>query len=162
MTTPSRSRAVRGGLALAASLALAGAGGSAAASAADPAGNNGTIKVASHEACAVTISWYGFDEGSDVVSQVSFEMQAPTSGVDVRTDQPLAVPVGTDPAGGGTDFDGDATFRLVFTGDAHPQQGYHVKVTVRTPFSRGADTKHKVLWVTGCGDDDGGGSNPSV
>jgi hypothetical protein len=42
-------------------------------------------------------------------------------------------------------------YRLDFTGvTAHPQQGYHVKVTIRADGSQGADTKHKVFWVQPC------------
>ena len=32
----------------------------------------------------------------------------------------------------------------------HPQQGYHVKLTVNADGSQGADTKHKVFWVGPC------------
>ncbi len=35
--------------------------------------------------------------------------------------------------------------------DPHPIQGYHVKLTVNAEGSQGADVKHKVFWVEGCG-----------
>ena len=58
---------------------------------------------------------------------------------------------GRRPAGGaGTDLDGEATYRLGFAGDPDPDLGYHVKVTVHTPGSQGADTKSKVFWVSPC------------
>ena len=30
-------------------------------------------------------------------------------------------------------------------------QGFHVKLTINAEGSQGADVKHKVFWVTGCG-----------
>ena len=60
----------------------------------DPAGNNGTVKIEEylapddapdttpendpHQGCKFDNEWYGFDEGVDIISKVSFEMQAPT------------------------------------------------------------------------------------
>ena len=32
----------------------------------------------------------------------------------------------------------------------HPDQGYHIKLTIHAEGSKGADVKHKVFWVTGC------------
>jgi hypothetical protein len=58
-----------------------------------------------------------------------------------------------DNSGGGSDVGLDArrTYRLDFTGlIAHPVQGFHVQLTIRAEGSKGADTKHKVFWVTGC------------
>jgi hypothetical protein len=34
--------------------------------------------------------------------------------------------------------------------EPHPQQGWHVKLTVNNDGSQGADVKHKVFWVSGC------------
>jgi hypothetical protein len=131
----------------------------------DPAGNNGTVKITPHleddgipqntphVTCVFDIEWYGFDEGADIISTVEFAMQAPTSDVGLSGTDPSTVFVGGDPASGaGTDtgFDGEATYHLVFDGEPHPQQGYHVKLTVHTPGSQGADTKHKVFWVEPC------------
>jgi hypothetical protein len=130
----------------------------------DPAGNNGTVKVTPHGevdgipqntphvGCVFDIEWYGFDEGDDIISQVTFEAWAPTR-VPMTVDGPSEVLVGEDPASGaGTDsgFDGEATYRLSFDGEPHPQQGYHVKLTINTPGSQGADVKHKVFWVQAC------------
>ena len=166
MRIRSRSLNVCRALAAAAPLTVLGLGATAlpatahADGGADPAGNNGTVKIApfteddgqnsAHLSCDFDIEWYGFDEGADIVSTVQFSMQAPTSNVELSGAEPSEVFVGADPAGGGTDFDGEATYTLGFDGEPDPQQGYHVKVTVHTAGSQGADTKHKVLWVSPC------------
>jgi hypothetical protein len=131
----------------------------------DPPGNNGTVKIAPpgeddgtpdnnpHPGCTFQIEWYGFDEGSDVWSTVAFEMQSPTSDVDLSGTAPEKVFVGGDPAtGAGTEtgLDGMQEYTLSFDGEPHAKQGYHVKLTVQTPYSQGSDTKHKVFWVEGC------------
>lgn len=135
------------------------------AAAGDPAGNNGTVKIAPlgemdgipqnspHPGCTFQIEWYGFDEGDDIVSTVGFAMQAPTSDVALSVDGPSTVFVGGDPASGaGTDtgLDGVQAYALSFDGAPHPKQGYHVKLTVHTPRSLGNDTKTKVFWVEPC------------
>jgi hypothetical protein len=168
-----RAHQVSRGLAVAATFTLVGLGATALPTAAhakvsgDPAGNNGTVKITPHGeddgipqntphvSCPFDIEWYGFDEGVDIVSTVTFTMQAPTRDVGLSGTDPSQVFVGGDPAGGaGTDFDGEATYSLAFAGEPDPVQGYHVEVTVHTPGSQGADTKSKVFWVTPC--DDGG------
>ena len=131
----------------------------------DPPGNNGTVKIAPageaegtpdnnpHPGCTFQIEWYGFDEGSDIVSTVEFAMHSPTSDVGLSGTSPEEVFVGEDPAtGAGTEtgLDGVQEYTLSFEGEPHAQQGYHVKLTVHTPYSQGADTKHKVYWVEGC------------
>jgi hypothetical protein len=131
----------------------------------DPAGNNGTVKIAPygemdgipnntpHPGCTFQVEWYGFDEGDDVVSQVSFAMHAPTTDVGLSVDGPAEVFVGGDSAtGAGTEtgLDGRETYTLSFDGEPHPKQGYHVKLTVATPHSKGNDTKTKVFWVEEC------------
>ncbi len=45
---------------------------------------------------------------------------------------------------------GDVSDRGVHARTRHPQQGYHVKLTIHAPGSQGADTKHKVFWVEPC------------
>jgi hypothetical protein len=131
----------------------------------DPLGNNGTVKIAElgeldaipnntpHPGCTFQVEWYGFDDGADVVSTVTFAMQAPTSDASVSVDGPSQVPVGEDAASGaGTDTGLDAVqaYTLSFDGEPHPQQGYHVRLTVATPRSLGNDTKTKVFWVEPC------------
>ena len=44
-------------------------------------------------------------------------------------------------------------YTLSFDGEPHPQQGYHVKLTVNTPYSHGSDKKSKVFWVEPCDSD---------
>lgn len=169
MNTRSRSLGVLRGLAVTAPLAVAAwgavtlpAAAAHPAAAGGPAGNNGTVKITPqgeddgipqntpHVGCAFDVEWYGFDEGADVVSTVTFSLQAPTSGASLAVSGPSQVFVGGDPAGGaGNDPDGEATYSLVLAGESNAQQGYHVKVTVETPGSRGADTKQKVFWVAG-------------
>jgi hypothetical protein len=97
------------------------------------------------------VDFYGFDEG-DLVADVTFESHPPTGPVKVLlTDE---VFIGEDDnAGGGSQagLDASATYTLDFTGiQPHPNQGFHVKLTVHADGSQGADTKHKVFWVTGC------------
>ncbi|MFC6285192.1 hypothetical protein ACFP3Q_03430 [Nocardioides sp. GCM10027113] len=131
----------------------------------DPAGNNGTVKISPHgeldgipqnsphPGCTFDVEWYGFDEGEDVVSTVTFAMQAPTADTVLTVDGPAEVWVGEDAASGaGTDsgLDGKEAYTLSFDGEPHRQQGYHVKLTVTTPHSLGNDTKSKVFWVEAC------------
>lgn len=134
----------------------------------DPAGNNGTVKITPHGevdgipqntphvGCDFDVEWYGFDEGADIISTVTFEAWSPTRGQLEVTQGDLSVFVGGDPASGaGTDsgFDGEEHYTLAFPGiEPHPKQGYHVKLTIHTPGSQGADTKHKVFWVSECED----------
>ncbi|HEX2577748.1 MAG TPA: hypothetical protein VHK88_15455 [Aquihabitans sp.] len=156
-------------LALAATTALAAAvalpSAPSAGQAGDPPGNNGTVKIDGvefddapnnepHPGCTFQVDFYGFDaEVGDAT--VTFELQAPTA--DGRTldvvSGDLTPDIGEDAAGGGTDLDASETYELAFTGEPHPQQGYHVKLTVNAPGSIGADTKHKVFWVEDCGDE---------
>lgn len=125
-------------------------------------GNNGTVKVAPygdvdaipdnqpHVGCTFQLEWFGFDAG--VTSTVLFEEQAPTTGVGMSVAGDTTVDLDSDPgAGAGNDgFDGTQAYTLAFTGAPHPQQGYHVKLTIDTPESNGASVKHKVFWVEGC------------
>lgn len=134
----------------------------------DPAGNNGTVKIAAlgdldsipnntpHPGCSFQVEWYGFDEGEDVVSTVTFTAHAPTSDVVIGGTSPSEVFVGGDPASGAgteTGLDGRQVYDLTFDGEPHPKQGYHVKLTVSTPRSLGNDTKTKVFWVAPCEED---------
>jgi LPXTG-motif cell wall-anchored protein len=131
---------------------------------ADPPGNNGTVKVDGiefddhpdnepHVGCIFQIDWYGFDEG-DLFSDVTFEVHPPTGKPEViLTDE---VFIGEDDnSGGGSEAGLDASETYDLTDllqgfDPHPQQGWHVKLTVNNDGSQGADVKHKVFWVSGC------------
>jgi hypothetical protein len=133
-----------------------------ASAAPNPPGNNGTVKLDArpfdaapdnepHVGCTFQVDFYGYDEG-DLFADVTFEAHPPTGPVQVLlTDR---VFIGEDDnAGGGSEagLDAKATYRLDFTGIApHPEQGFHVRLTVHAEGSRGADTKHKVFWVHGC------------
>ncbi len=143
-----------------ATISLLVAAGSGAA--VNPPGNNGTVKVDGedidgqpnrnepHVGCDFSIEWYGFD--ADAVSTVTFETQPPTGNRLLLTD---TVPLdGDDNTGGGSPegLDGVAYYYLDFNDQdyLHPQQGYHVYLTVNTTGSQGSDVKHKVFWVTDC------------
>ena len=132
----------------------------ASVAAADPPGNNGTVKIDGvafddapdnepHVGCIFQVDFYGFDEG-DLTADVTFEAHPPTGNAVLLTD---VVFIGEDAAGGGTDLDASVTYDLsgpLAAFEPHPQQGYHVKLTVNAEGSIGADTKHKVFWVEGC------------
>jgi hypothetical protein len=136
--------------------------GGLASAAPNPAGNNGTIKVDAlpfddasnnepHVDCSFQVDFYGFDEG-DLTAEVTFEAHPPTGPVQtLLTD---TVFIGEDDnSGGGSEagLDASETYTLDFgTITPHPQQGFHVKLTINAEGSQGADTKHKVFWVTPC------------
>jgi hypothetical protein len=128
----------------------------------NPPGNNGTVKLDArpfdaapdnepHVGCTFQVDFYGYDQG-DLDALVTFEAHPPTGdGQVLLTD---TVFIGEDDnAGGGSEagLDAKRTYRLDFTGiTPHPEQGFHVKLTVNAEGSQGADTKYKVFWVTGC------------
>jgi hypothetical protein len=128
--------------------------------AADPGGNNGTVKIdrrpfdsrpgnQPHVGCEFEVDFYGFDKG-DLTATVTFAVQSPTGRRVLRQD---VVAIGEDSAGGGTDLDAEQEYDLSAELDAftpHPRQGFHVTLTVNAEGARGADTKHKVFWVRRC------------
>jgi hypothetical protein len=132
------------------------------ARAADPPGNNGVIKVEGtdfddvpnnnpHQGCTFLVEFYNYDENPAYTAKVSFEDQAPTSDGGLQVVSGDLTPfIGEDAAGGGTDLDARVTYTLKFTGPPHPQQGYHVKLSIEADGSIGADKKFKVFWVEGC------------
>jgi hypothetical protein len=135
---------------------------SPASAAPNPPGNNGTIKVDGqpfddapdnepHVGCTFQVDFYGYDQG-DLFADVTFEAHPPTGPVQtLLTD---TVFIGEDDnSGGGSEagLDASATYTLDFDAIVpHPVQGFHVKLTIHADGSQGADTKHKVFWVTGC------------
>lgn len=132
--------------------------------AADPPGNNGTVKIAgedadvgndSHVGCAFTVDFFGYDEG-DLFADYTIEATAPT---DDGTVVAGFVFIGGDPAGGATDLDAQAPVDLTgaFTGAPQDEQAFHVRLTVHADGSQGADTKHKTFWVDCAGEDEGEG-----
>jgi hypothetical protein len=135
-----------------------------AGAAADPPGNNGTVKLDDlafddhpnnepHVGCSFQVDFYGFDQGDDLFASVTFETQPPTGNELTLEDE---VFIGEDSnAGGGSEAGLDASATYDLSGilqsiEPHPQQGWHVKVTINADGSQGADVKHKVFWVTGC------------
>ena len=136
-----------------------GAGG-AGAQPTDPPGDNGTVKIDGvafddhpdnqpHVGCEFEVDLYGFDQG-DLDATVTFDAVAPTAGGELLTDE---LAIGEDAAGGGTDLDAHRAYDLtdaLAAIEPHPEQGWHVKLTVHAEGSQGADTKFKVFWVEGC------------
>jgi len=138
---------------------------------ADPPGNNGTVKIdrlefdthpnnQPHVGCIFQVDFYGYDEG-DLDADYTFKLVPPTAGGSTGG----SVFIGQDAAGGGTDLDAEVTVDLSSlinsSGvDPHPIQGYHVKLTVNAEGSQGADVKHKVFWVEGCGEPNGSADLP--
>ena len=126
----------------------------------DPAGNNGTFKVDGlpyddglgnepHVSCGFRLKFYGFDEGQ--TGDITINGHAPSgSGL---VSHKAGVLISDDAAGGGPN-DPDAVVEytlddLDLSGlTAHPQQGYHVKVTLSTDTPGGV--KHKVFWIEPC------------
>jgi hypothetical protein len=132
-----------------------------AASSAAPPGNNGTVKIDGvafddypdnepHVGCIFQVDFYNYEQGNYFAS-VKFVAQPPTGkDITLLTD---SVFIGGDPNGGGTDLDGSGTYDLSSALKpfmAHPQQGYHIKLTVNAPRSIGKDTKYKTFWVQSC------------
>jgi hypothetical protein len=139
---------------------LAGPGSVGAAP--NPPGNNGTIKVDDtpfddhpdnepHVGCVFQVDFYGYDEG-DLDATVTFEAHPPTGPVVTLLEDTVFIGE-DDNSGGGSEagLDASETYPLDFTGiEPHPQQGFHVRLTIHAEGSQGADVKHKVFWVTGC------------
>jgi hypothetical protein len=131
-----------------------------------PPGNNGTVKIDDvvfddhpnnepHVGCTFQVDFYGFDEGNDLFAHVTFEAQPPTGPVQVLLKDTVFIGE-DDKSGGGSQagLDASETYTLDFTGtgiEPHPKQGFHVKLTIEADGSQGADVKHKVFWVQGCG-----------
>ena len=130
----------------------------------NPPGNNGTVKIDGlewdnhpnnepHVGCTFEVDFYGFDEGRDLFADVIFEAHPPTGHGVLLTD---TIFIGEDDnSGGGSEAGLDASRQYNLTSalsayPVHPQQGYHVKLTVHADGSQGADTKHKVFWVEPC------------
>ena len=128
----------------------------------NPPGNNGTVKVDDtpfddhpdnepHVGCVFQVDFYGYDEG-DLDAQVTFEAHPPTGPVQLLLTDTVFIGE-DDNSGGGSEagLDASETYTLDLTGiEPHPNQGFHVKLTINAEGSQGADVKHKVFWSTGC------------
>ena len=136
--------------------------GSTANAAPNPPGNNGTVKIdrevfddapnnEPHVGCTFQVDFYGYDEGN-LNADVTFESHPPTGSRQVLLTDTVFIGE-DDNSGGGSEagLDASQTYTLDFTGiQPHPQQGFHVKLTVNAQGSQGADVKYKVFWVDGC------------
>lgn len=125
-------------------------------------GNNGTVKIDDldasdenssnandpHVACTFAVNFFNYDAAT-IDATVSFALQAPTD-----TGRTLTVVSGnlspTFQGTGQAELDHSEQYTLAFTGAPQAQQGYHVKMTVHAPFSKGNDTKYKTFWVGPC------------
>ena len=137
-----------------------------------------------HVGCPFGLDWYGYDAnartsvefriwnpstGSAGRQLLTADVYDPTSGAFLGQSSNDTFTLDADgPAGGGSEagWDGarsyDLTPGLLQYGERAGDRGYHVKVTIRTTTSRGADVKHKVFWTDACeggtdGDIDGDG-----
>jgi hypothetical protein len=135
-------------------------------------GNNGTVKIADytdldeqrpendpHVPCTFAVEWFNFDSGwGPLTAQVEMRLHAPTdesAGVAMTVEgnqAPTFTGNGGQP-GAGDGRDHIEWYTLSFTGEPHPEQGYHVKVVVDTPHSKGSTRKSKVFWVEPCTDE---------
>jgi hypothetical protein len=136
--------------------------GSTANAAPNPPGNNGTVKIdrttfddapnnEPHVGCTFQVDFYGYDQGN-LDASVTFESHPPTGPRQVLLTDTVFIGE-DDNSGGGSEagLDASETYTLDFDGiQPHPQQGFHVKLTVNAPGSQGADVKHKVFWVESC------------
>jgi hypothetical protein len=156
---------VGGGLLVAQAGLLAGL--LAGPAAADPPGNNGTVKIEEadvdsvdddnnanhpHVACPFAVRWYGYDEGTQT-TEVAFAAQMPSG--------TAAVPMTAgrasftfDGHGPGDQVDHTEVYELDVAGLVEQEnQGYHIKATITTTGSQGNDTKHKVFWMSACAEE---------
>lgn len=142
----------------------------------NPAGNNGFVKINNevapdsipqnhpHVSCTFTVEFYNYDKNNDK-AKVSFDLQAPTNKAENKltvTSGNMQPFIGQDAAGGGDDLDAREAYTLGFSGPAHENQGYHVKLTVEAPGSQGSDKKHKVFWVQPCAPSNTPSNTPRV
>jgi hypothetical protein len=145
------------GVGLVLSLSIMGS----ASAAGNPPGNNGTVKIEGvnvdkipdnnpHQGCIFTIEFRGYDEG-DLEATYTLAAHPPSGTGTILSGSTF---IGEDPAGGANDLDATVTIDLssvdLTSFFEHPQQGFHIKLTVHAEGSIGADVKHKVFWVTGC------------
>jgi hypothetical protein len=104
-----------------------------------------------HVGCSFQVDFYGYDEG-DLDAVVTFTAHPPTGPAQVLLTDTVFIGE-DDNRGGGSEagLDASEAYALAFGSIApHPNQGFHVKLTVNAEGSQGADVKHKVFWVTGC------------
>ena len=127
-----------------------------------PPGNNGTVKIDDvpfddhpnnepHVGCVFQVDFYGFDEG-DLDATVTFESYPPTGPMRCCRPTPCSLARTTTAAAAARPGGRQRDLHPGLHRDRAPSnQGSHVKLTVNAEGSQGADVKHKVFWVTGCG-----------
>ena len=127
-----------------------------------PAGNNGTIKIdgvpaddgndnVPHPGCGFTVEFFGYDAG-ERHARLEFDAQSPLEG-GMLLELPTRFTVAERTGGNQLNHRLEVDLADVLAGRTpHPMQGYHVKLTVHVDGAQGADTKHKVFWVSECVD----------
>jgi hypothetical protein len=149
--------AVAGLLGLVSGGALLGTSGLASAG---PPGSNGEFVVTAqvdtftpamdpHLPCDIRVWFYGYDEG-ETIDSVDFTPSPPTAGQDAAEVDYTVTATGPTTGVMGPQDEGNhrlnlfLDYSLVWTGLAHPQQGYNVKLEVVTSETK---NKSKVFWV---------------
>jgi hypothetical protein len=129
-----------------------------------PAGNNGTIKIDDvamdagnennpHPGCTFVVDFFGYDVGTRQAT-LDFVGQAPTGGGTLLHDS-FTFDVASRESGNQLDASRTVDLTDALAGiEPHPKQGWHVKLTVHVDGAQGSDVKHKVFWVSDCGEEE--------
>jgi len=99
------------------------------------------------------VDFYNYDLGSNLFASVRFAAQPPSGKKYQTLFTENNIFIGEDKNGGGTDLDATRNYNLSAALTSlfmHPNQGYHVKLTVHADGSAGADTKYKTFWIPSC------------
>ncbi|MFC0508768.1 LPXTG cell wall anchor domain-containing protein [Micromonospora costi] len=162
---PQRRRATRAAVLTAAAtagLAIAAPAWAGAGNPHNPPGDNGTVKIDGapfedsvdnqpHVGCEFELEFFNFDAGD--TADITLAAQPP-SGKFTTVKFLDNYVISDDPASGAAN-DHDAVIRfsandLALAGvQAHPKQGYHIKLTVDLTDGKGK-AKHKVFWLQPC------------
>jgi LPXTG-motif cell wall-anchored protein len=147
---------------------VAGAAGAAfaAPALADPPGANGTVKIDGypfeednnnepHVDCRWRVEFFNFDEKER--ASIIFSAQPPSSKDFHEVGRLDDVEASDDPASGGS-YENDVDNYFEFTSDDldltnayyHPNQGYHIKLTIDRQSHPEWTEKHKVFWLQPC------------
>ncbi|GAA4561778.1 hypothetical protein GCM10023176_01140 [Micromonospora coerulea] len=140
----------------------------------NPPGDNGTVKIDGtpfedhvdnqpHVGCEFELEFFNFDEGD--TADITLAAQPP-SGKFQQVKFLDNYIISNDPASGAND-DHDEVIKfsandLALAGvEAHPEQGYHVKLTVDLTDGHGK-AKHKVFWIQPCESSESPSPTPST
>lgn len=151
---------------MAATAAGAAFGAPALAAPTDPPGANGTVKIDGwpyqehnnnepHVDCRFQVEFFDFDK--DERASIIFEAHPPSAADFHEVGRLDDVLVSNDEASGGS-YDQDADEVFEFTSEDldltnahyHPQQGYHIKLTIDRQNHPNWTEKHKVFWIQPC------------